>query len=116
MRTDHHPLAGDLPGSAVRVPLVRRWHNDPSERPLGRSQNDDHIHHRVETAAPTVSTKPFERHTEGITSEDSVSSNGADGAIKNGNDVYVYSGTLDSLTTNGNVVVEDENGDGVSDT
>jgi len=28
----------------------------------------------------------------------------------------VYSGTLDSLTTNGNVVVEDENGDEVSDT
>ena len=55
-------------------------------------------------------------NTAGVTGEDSVSENGADGAIKGGSDVYVYSGTLDSLNTDGNVVVEDENGDEVSDT
>ena len=55
-------------------------------------------------------------NTAGVTGEDTVSQNGADGAIRGGSDVYVYSGTLDSLTTNGNVVVEDENGDEVSDT
>ena len=53
-------------------------------------------------------------NTAGVTGEDSVSQNGADGAIKGGSDVYVYSGTLDNLEVNGDIVI-DRNGEVISD-
>jgi len=68
-----------------------------------------------DTASYDLSVSDHIVDTDDLTSEDSVTDSTANGAVKGGHDTYYYKGSLDSLNTDGNVVVEDENGDEVSD-
>jgi len=68
-----------------------------------------------DTASYDLSVSDHIVDTDDLTSEDSVTDSSANGAVKGGHDTYYYKGSLDSLNTDGNVVVEDENGDEVSD-